>query len=59
VISARPPPLAVLTKVTVAAVEEVLFADFLATKCTPHLFFVAFEIFLWFFLHGSPLLSLG
>jgi hypothetical protein len=55
VISARPPPLAGLAKVTVAAVKEVLFADLLATELTPLFFFLAFEIVFWFAIHGSPL----
>jgi hypothetical protein len=45
VISARPPPLAILTKVTVTAVEEVLLPDLLATKRTSHFFFLDHDIF--------------
>src|ERR1700741_548838 len=43
---------AVLTKVTVTAVEGVLFADFLTTKRAVHLFFVGFEIFFYFLFQG-------
>jgi hypothetical protein len=67
---ARPSPLAVLTKVTVATVEEVLLSDLLATKLTLHLpsllvtlviffWFVTIDIFFWFVFHCSPLLSHG
>jgi hypothetical protein len=55
VISARPAPLAMLTKVTVAAVEEVLLANFLATKRTLHLFFLNINFFFSVVYHSPSL----
>jgi hypothetical protein len=57
VISARPTPLAILTKITVATVEEVLLADLLATKCTPHLFFLNINFFSFVY-HSAPCVPL-
>jgi hypothetical protein len=57
VISARPALLAILTKVTVATVEEVLLADLLATKRAPHLFSVNINVFFSFAYHSLPFVS--